>query len=157
MGNKLSIEEEDSASLMAKSKYKIPAIGAITIPLPPTSEGQATLLDLGHLFLLSSLVKERKGTQSGLSFSEAEEYIKEQASTFYNEWLNFRNSILHAETVAVHPDGTLFWIDKGKRNILKRTGLQKFLRCAVLANLHILSNGEYGTYSLFAKAQIQRT
>ena len=142
---------------MAKNKIKIPAIGAITIPLPPTSEGQATLLDLGHLFLLSSLIKERKRTQKELSFSEEEKYIKTQASNFYEEWRSFRNSILHAETVAVHPDGTLFWIDRGKHKNLKRTGLQRLLRYAVLANLHILSNGEYGTYSLFAKAQISKT
>ena len=81
---------------MAKNKIKIPAIGAITIPLPPTSEGQATLLDLGHLFLLSSLIKERKRTQKELSFSEEEKYIKTQASNFYEEWRSFRNSILHA-------------------------------------------------------------
>ena len=93
---------------MAKSKYKIPAMGAITIPLPPTSEGQATLLDLGHLFLLSSLVKERKSTQAKLTFSEEEDYMRKQASNFYEGWRSFRNSILHAETVAVHPDGTLF-------------------------------------------------
>ena len=150
-------EEEDSARLMAKNKIKIPAIGAITIPLPPTSEGQATLLDIGHLFLLSSLVQRRKSTQKELSFSETEEYIKEQASSFYEEWLNFRNSILHAETVAIFPDGTLFWIDKGKRKRLKRVGLQRLLRYAILANLHILPTGECGTYSLFAKAQINKT